>query len=200
MKRLLFLFAIISLSLPRLFAVTPLPCLGGVSVSTFRLLLQPEGKNPALPLGSVNIIQPGGKLKYEPIHVPAAIKDKAQIAILLVPAPKASGKEAAVSAGHASAGSAGADSSSATVGPGEAGKGDAAPPDTAGSQEEKGKDKQRNLVILEARPAKEAAEWVIPVRASIVGVIFGPRGLDVKKVSSMVEKNQDLIPEVALTA
>ena len=52
-------------------------------------------------------------------------------------------------------------------------------------------------MVLKARPAKSSAEWVIPTRASIVGVVFGPRGLDVKKVSSMVEKNEDLIPQLA---
>src|SRR5208283_2315552 len=40
-------------------------------------------------------------------------------------------------------------------------------------------------------------EWVIPARASIVGVVFGPHGLDVKKVSSLVAKNEDLIPQLA---
>jgi hypothetical protein len=95
-------------------------------------------------------------LKYEPIHVPGPIKDKAQVAILLVPVPSSE-------------------------------KGG----------EEKGKDKQKDLVVLEAQPAKSPAQWVIPARASIVGVVFGPHGLDVKKVSSLVEKNEDLIPELA---
>ena len=158
MKQLLCLFAIIALSLSKVLAATLPPCLGGVSVSTFRLLLQPEGKGPALPLSSVNIIVPGEKLKYEPIHVPGPIKDKAQVAILLVPVAK---------------------------------------PSTEQGGEEKGKDKQKDLVVLEARPAKSPAEWVIPARASIVGVVFGPHGLDVKKVSSLVEKNQDLIPQLA---
>ena len=162
MKQFLCLFIIIALSLSKLLAVTPPACLGGVSVSTFRLLLQPEGKGPALPLSTVNIIRPGEKLKYEPIHVPAPIKDKAQIAILLVPLTE---------------------------------------PSTEKGVEEKGidksKEKQKEVVVLEARPAKGPAEWVIPARASIVGVVFGPHGLNVKKVSSLVEKNEDLIPQLA---
>ena len=52
-------------------------------------------------------------------------------------------------------------------------------------------------MVLEARPAKEPAQWAIPTQAAVVGVVFGPHGLDVKKVSSMVEKNQDLIPQLA---
>jgi len=186
MKRLFYLFAIIAVSLSQVFAVAPPACLGGVSVSTFRLLLEPEGKGPALPLSTVNIIRPGEKLKYEPIHVPEPIKDKAQIAIMLVPLTKAASEEGDGVAPGAPAGA-------ATAPP----KGGATPPATEGSHEQKGKDKQKGLVVLEARPAKNPAEWVIPMRASIVGVVFGPRGLDVKKVSSMVEKNEDLIPQLA---
>ncbi len=190
MKRLFYLFAIIALSPSKVFAVTLPACLGGVSVSTFRLLLEPEGKGPALPLSAVNVIRPGEKLKYEPIHVPEPIKDKAQIAILLVPLSKPAPTEGGAVAGSTSVGAANAPTT-----------GDTTPPETKGSREEKGKekskDKQKDLVVLEARPAKSPAEWVIPTRASIVGVVFGPRGLDVKKVSSMVEKNEDLIPQLA---
>jgi hypothetical protein len=118
----------------------------------------------------VNLIQPGEKLKYEPIHIPTPIKDKAQIAILLVPASALAGET-----GHGGSGTAAAGSASA----------------------EKSKAKQKDLVVLEARPAKDSVQWVIPTRAAIVGVVFGPHGLDVKKVSSMVEKNEELIPQLA---
>jgi hypothetical protein len=141
-------------------------------------MLRPEGKAPALPLGSVNLIRPGEKLKYEPIHIPIAIKDKAQIAILLVPAselPSEPGNGA---------------SASASAAPGKADL-------KVGATPAKGKSKQKDLVVLEARPAKNPAEWVIPTRAAVVGVVFGPHGLDVKKVSSMVEKNEELIPQLA---
>ena len=162
MKKLLYLFVIIALSQSNFLAATLPPCLGGESISTFRLLLQAEGKSPALPLSSVNIIEPGEKLKYEPIHVPSPIKDKAQIAILLVPVAKPSTEK-----------------------------------EGAESDKDKSKDKQKDLLVLEARPAKSPTEWVIPARASVVAVVFGPHGLDVKKVSSLVEKNEDLIPELA---
>jgi hypothetical protein len=105
---------------------------------------------------------PGEKLKYEPIHVPAPIRDKAQIAILLVPLTKPATEEGVEEKGK-----------------------------------DKSKDKQKDLVVLEAQPAKSPAEWVIPARASIVGVVFGPHGLNVKKVSSLIEKNEDLIPQLA---
>jgi len=128
----------------------------------------------------VNLIRPGEKLKYEPIHIPIPIKDKAQIAILLVPA----------SALISEAGNSG--SNSASAGSANAGLKAGATP-----HREKGKTKTKDLVVLEARPAKAPAQWVIPTRAAIVGVVFGPHGLDVKKVSSMVEKNEDLIPQLA---
>ena len=178
MKPSLLLLAFVGLISVKAHAVAPPPCLGGVSVSTFRLLLLPEGKGPALPLSSVNLIRPGDRLKYEPIHIPNPIKDKAQIAILLVPASALS--SAAANAGAASAGLATVEE-----------KGGATP------RAEKSRVKQKDLVVLEARPAKEPAQWAIPTQAAVVGVVFGPHGLDVKKVSSMVEKNQDLIPQLA---
>jgi len=178
MKPSLLLLAFVGLISATARAVAPPPCLGGVSVSTFRLLLQPEGKGPALPLSSVNLIRAGDRLKYEPIHIPNPIKDKAQIAILIVPASALSCE--AANAGAASAGSATVEQ-----------KGGATP------RAEKNKVKQKDLVVLEARPAKDPAQWAIPTQAAVVGVVFGPHGLDVKKVSSMVEKNQDLIPQLA---
>ena len=58
------------------------------------------------------------------------------------------------------------------------------------------KEAKQDIHVLEARPAKDTQEWEIPARASVVGVVFGPHGLDVKKVSSMVIKNPDLIPQL----
>ncbi len=162
MKQLLILLGIMALFVPQGPATTLPPCLGGTSVSTFRLVLQQQGRSPALPLSSVNVIQGGTKLKYEPIHVPIAIKDKAQIAILLVPVSKLSAVEASKK-----------------------------------EDKDKDNDKDGELIVLDARAAKDPAEWVIPQRSSIVGVVFGPRGLDVKKVSALVEKNENLIPQLA---
>ena len=58
------------------------------------------------------------------------------------------------------------------------------------------KEAKRSLHVLDAQPAKDTHEWNIPARASVVGVVFGPSGLDVKKVSSMVIKNPDVIPQL----
>jgi len=160
MKSYLWLFASFALTLSGAFASTLPPCLGGVSVSTFRLVLEPEGKGPVLPVSEVNIIRPGEKLRYEPIHVPAPIKNKAEIAILLVRDSKPSPEEGA-------------------------------------KEKSKEKQKDKDLVVMAARPAKSPTEWEIPARASIVGVVFGPDGLNIKKVTSLVQKNEDLIPQLA---
>jgi hypothetical protein len=53
------------------------------------------------------------------------------------------------------------------------------------------------IEVFQPQPANVAAEWKVPARASIVGVVYGPHGLDVKKVNSLVEHDKDLIPQLA---
>jgi len=53
------------------------------------------------------------------------------------------------------------------------------------------------IEVLQPQPANAAAEWKVPSDASIVGVVYGPHGLDVKKVNSLVEHDKDLIPQLA---
>ena len=69
-------------------------------------------------------------------------------------------------------------------------------PETEQRVKEEQKEAKQDIHVLDALPAKDVQEWDIPARASVVGVVFGPHGLDVKKVSSMVIKNPDLIPEL----
>lgn len=59
------------------------------------------------------------------------------------------------------------------------------------------KDGSSKIAVLKPKPADVAEEWRVPWRASIVGVVYGPHGLDVKKVHSLVEHNQNLIPQLA---
>ena len=51
--------------------------------------------------------------------------------------------------------------------------------------------------VLSPQPANVAEEWKVPNRAAIVGMVYGPHGLDIKKVHSLVEHNKDLIPQLA---
>jgi hypothetical protein len=121
-------------------------CPAGVPVETFRLLVEPPHGGPALPANSVNQIEAGEKLKYEPMKkADRKAKSKAKVAVLLVPA---------------------------TGGP-------------------------DNLKVLEPKPAAANAEWKVPSRTSLVAVVYGPQGLDVKKVNSLVAHNRDLIPQLA---
>jgi hypothetical protein len=53
------------------------------------------------------------------------------------------------------------------------------------------------IEVLQPQPANAVEEWKVPTRASIVGVVYGPHGLDVKKFNSLVEHNQNLIPQLA---
>jgi hypothetical protein len=154
-------------------AATP-PCAGTLNVSRFRLTVQPAKGGTPLPLQEMNVIDAGEKVKYEPLHIPPAIRDKAKIALILVAVAKAEPKDEA--------------------------KGKPEEGIEKSESEESAKDAKKeakqDIHILEARPAKDAQEWDIPARASVVGVVFGPHGLDVKKVSSMVIKNPDLIPQL----
>ena len=150
------------------------PCAGSLNVSRFRLLIQPAKGGTPLPLQDINIIEAGEKLKYEPLHIPPAIRDKAKIALILVAVPKAESKDEAK--GKA--------------------KEDKEGSEKEETEKEEMKEAKQDIHVLEARLAKDPQEWEVPARATVVGVVFGPHGLDVKKVSSMVIKNPDLIPEL----
>jgi hypothetical protein len=71
------------------------PLWGSLNVSRFRLLVKPANGGTPLPVQDINIIEASEKLKYEPIHIPPAIRDKAKIALILLAAPKAEPKDAA---------------------------------------------------------------------------------------------------------
>ncbi len=53
------------------------------------------------------------------------------------------------------------------------------------------------VVFLEPRKAASATEWTLPTDAAVVGLIFGPQGLQVRKIQQLVVKNQDILPELA---
>ena len=124
------------------FAATAPSCPAGKPVAQFRLLVEPSKSGEALPLSEVNVIEPGEKLKYEPVPLSKKSDGDAKIGIVLA---AASGKDA----GH--------------------------------------------IAVLDVKPAKAPAEWTVPVRASIVAVVFGPHGLDEGKINKLVKKNPQLV-------
>jgi len=57
-----------------------------------------------------------------------------------------------------------------------------------------------DIKVMPALPADRPEEWTVPIRASVVGLVYGPRGLDVKNVNQLVAKNPALLPELAAYA
>lgn len=58
-------------------------------------------------------------------------------------------------------------------------------------------DKQGKLSVSEPKPAARPAEWTAPFRVTVVCVVFGPQGLDRKKINSLVNKDQELVNQLA---
>lgn len=169
-----FLLLFFIIGAPHAFGSGIPPCAGSLNVGRFRLLVEPAKGGPPLPLQNINVIQEGEKLRYEPLHLPPAIRERARIALLLVSIPKAETKDEAR---------------------GKAAKGQEEP-ETEESAKEAKREAKNSIHVLEALPAKDVQQWDIPARATVVGVVFGPHGLDVKKVSSMVIKNPDVISQL----
>lgn len=134
---------VLLLSLPAL-AAPPRACLGSLSVGSFRFRLEPPGGGPPLPVRAVNALRAGLKLTYQPVQLPSETRDKAQIAVVLVP---------------------------------------------DGASEE--------LAIFGPVKAAKAAAWKVPEDASVVALIFGPQGLNMKKLKSLVGKNREILAELA---
>ena len=120
-------------------------CPGGTPIQTFRVLLQPRNAQPALPLTQVNLVEAGETLRYEPVHLPANVSDKAKVAVVLI-----------------------AEKDDGTT----------------------------DIRVLQPKQSRSAQEWPIPVHASVVGLVFGEHGLDVKKVRSVVSDPQ-LVSQLA---
>ncbi len=55
----------------------------------------------------------------------------------------------------------------------------------------------RTIEISDPFRANEPGEWKAPFRIGVLGVVFGPQGLDRKKVRNMVAEDADLISQLA---
>lgn len=129
-------------------AVASRTCTGGTELGDFKLTVEPAKGGPALPLTSMNVLQPGEKLHYIPVHAAADKnkKDKARIALVFVPA--------------------------------------------AGTS-------QAHVEVMDVKQAGRPAAWEVPFQVSVVGLVFGPDGLNVKKVNALVKQDPELIPQLA---
>lgn len=149
------------------FGAAPQSCPAGKPVTSFRLLVAPAKGGEALSVGKINLIQAGEKLVYLPAAMPA----------------ESASKEAG----------------------GTKSKG-AKPAKPPAPFEPKGPSRVAILLasatgadaghveVLEVKPASIPQEWTVPVRASVVGLVYGPDGLSEHKIARLVKNN----PELAL--
>ncbi len=140
-------FLLLFLAVAPMWSLEPVVCVGNTTpLGAFNLQVAPPKGGPPLPIGTLNRIQAHDKLLYTPANLPPEYKNKAKVAIIVVPA----------------------DGGAKSLG-----------------------------LVLKQHPANQAAQWTVPVDASIVGLVFGPHGFDQKKVESLVLKNPDLLVELA---
>jgi len=133
------------IALPCLAATPPHACVGSQSLGTFKLSVAPAKGGTILPLREVNALHKGQYLLYDPVHIPPAAKNKAEIALLL------------------------------------------APPSNS----------QARLEALNPTPAGKSGVWVLPRDASVVALVYGPQGLSMRKVKALMQKNDEVLAELA---
>ncbi len=56
---------------------------------------------------------------------------------------------------------------------------------------------RENLKIFDPRPAAQSTEWTVPWRTSLVAFVYGPSGLNVKKVEAFLDSDDDLVGQLA---
>ncbi|MCE5306227.1 MAG: hypothetical protein LLG20_01150 [Acidobacteriales bacterium] len=56
---------------------------------------------------------------------------------------------------------------------------------------------EATLTVLEHHPASEPGEWNVEKPVGVVALVFGPQGLDTKKVTSLVNKDRELVSQLA---
>ena len=53
------------------------------------------------------------------------------------------------------------------------------------------------IVVFDPKPAGEPTTWTVPFRAQLASLVWGPEGLDKAKVTNLVDKNNELIGQLA---
>lgn len=124
-------------------AATAPSCVGGVAVSSFRMMVQPGGKI-ALPLRKVNNLLSTYRISYQPIDLPADLKKDARLTLVAVP-----------------------------------------------------KKSDGTITVLEPRSAAGSTEWQVPDTPHVLLLVYGPNGLDEKRLANLVTKDEALVAALA---
>jgi len=53
------------------------------------------------------------------------------------------------------------------------------------------------LIVLDPKPANKPQQWKVPLRVAVVAYIYGPAGLNTRKVKSFLARDQDLVAQLA---
>ena len=61
----------------------------------------------------------------------------------------------------------------------------------------KGGEKKPEVTVLNPQSALESAEWESPVSVDVAALVYGPQGLDRSRVKRLVEKDSELISQLA---
>jgi hypothetical protein len=54
-----------------------------------------------------------------------------------------------------------------------------------------------NLRILDPKPAKDSQEWKVPWKVAVVAYVYGPSGLNARKVRSFLSRDDELVSQLA---
>ena len=61
----------------------------------------------------------------------------------------------------------------------------------------KGGDKKPEVTVLDPKSALESAEWESPVSVDVAALVYGPQGLDKSRVRRLVQKDSELMSQLA---
>jgi len=106
-------------------------------------VIRPGGGEPRS-LSRIKRIEKGSRITYEPLSLPADVKNNAKVTLVVGPSEVPEGESFA-------------------------------------------------LDILEFRPAAISGEWIAPYRIGLAVLALGPQGLDEKRVSNLVARDEELI-------
>lgn len=149
------------------FGAGPQSCPAGKSVTSFKLLIKSAQGSEALPIEEINLIQPGDKLEYVPASMPAKTADKESKGTKSGKPKSAKAAEPLKPKGPSRVAILLASATGSDAG---------------------------HIEVLEVKPASVPQEWNVPVRASVVGLVYGPDGISEHKIDKLVKDN----PELAL--